>query len=338
MQAIPQSGASTTTNSSLPTPTPSVSGKANDGAETGDVWLEVGPRQRSAVTRSSGHTNISSPITKIFGGQLRSEFKVPGLKASITLQPYQQLQLDIGAPEIHNIVDAMKHITRPETLHGDFGSPNGKEVRATKTVFIESLPSVLILHLKRFQFDSKRDGTIKIWKQIGYPLDLEIPPESLSRQTRNQLTAEGSGVPKYRLVAAVYHHGNEASGGHYTVDVRRQDGQEWIRIDDTVIRRVRSEDVAEIGAEGKAVKTVHPDTRKDASSGQVANRFGAIDDEDAADEEGWNKVSPTNGNKKYSSVINGGASVPSPVAKTAKHLKGNLNDNKVAYLLFYEKI
>lgn len=339
MQAIPQSGASTTTNSSLPTPTPSVSGKASEGAEPGDVWLEVGPRQRAAVTRSSGHSNISSPITKIFGGQLRSEFKVPGLKASITLQPYQQLQLDIGAPDIHNIVDAMKHITRPETLYGDFGSPNGKEVRATKTVFIESLPSVLILHLKRFQFDSKKDGTVKIWKQIGYPLDLEIPPESLSRQTRNQLTAEGSGIPKYRLIAAVYHHGNEASGGHYTVDVRRQDGQEWVRIDDTVIRRVRSEDVAEIGAEEKAVKTVNPDnTRKDASSGQVANRFGAIDDEDAADDEGWNKVSPTNGNKKYSSVVNGGPSAPTPVAKTAKHLKGNLNDNKVAYLLFYERV
>jgi ubiquitin carboxyl-terminal hydrolase 10 len=316
-----------------------VSGKTSDGAEPGDVWLEVGPRQRAAVTRSSGHSNISSPITKIFGGQLRSEFKVPGLKASITLQPYQQLQLDIGAPDIHNIVDAMKHITRPETLYGDFGSPNGKEVRATKTVFIESLPSVLILHLKRFQFDSKKDGTVKIWKQIGYPLDLEIPPESLSRQTRNQLTAEGSGVPKYRLIAAVYHHGNEASGGHYTVDVRRQDGHEWIRIDDTVIRRVRSEDVAEIGAEEKAVKTVNPDnTRKDASSGQVANRFGAIDDEDAADDEGWNKVSPTNGNKKYSSVVNGGPSTPTPVAKTAKHLKGNLNDNKVAYLLFYERV
>lgn len=334
MQAMPQSDASTTPTSSLPTPTPSVSSKANDGAESGDVWLEVGPRQRAAITRSSGHSHIASPINKIFRGYFRSEFKVPSLKPSITMQAFQPLQLDIGAPDIHNIVDAMKHITRTETIHGDFGSPNG---RATKTLLIDSLPNVLILHLKRFQFDAKTDGTVKIWKQIGYPLDLEIPLETLSRQTRNQITAEGSGPPKYRLIAAVYHHGNEASGGHYTVDVHRQDGQEWIRIDDTVIRRVRSEDVAEAGAEEKAVKTATPDSRKDASSGQVANRFGAINDEDAGDDEGWNKVSPTNGTKKYSSIVNGGAT-PSPLAKTAKHLRGNLSDNKVAYLLFYEKI
>ena len=60
--------------------------------------------------------------------------------------------------------------------------------------------------------------------------------------------AQGT-LPKYRLIGVVYHHGNNASGGHYTVDVRRQDGREWIRLDDTLIRRVRSEDVAEAGSE-----------------------------------------------------------------------------------------
>lgn len=311
----------------------------NDNAESGD-WLEVGPRQRPAITRSSGHSSISSPVTKIFGGQLRSELAVRGLKNSVTMEPYQPLQLDIGSPDVLNIVDALKRLTRPEILQGDFNSPRGKDVKATKTVFIESLPPVLILHLKRFQFDAEGNGTVKIWKKVGYPLELEIPLEVLSRQKRNAISAEGSGPPKYRLISAVYHHGKNASGGHYTVDVRRQDGQEWVRIDDTIIRRVRSADVAEGGEEDKPSKTGLTDSRKDAAAavaGHLGNRFDAVADEDTGDEGGWNEVSPVNGNKKYSAAVNGGTAASTSHPK-AKQMRDNIRDNKVAYLLFYQRI
>jgi len=328
MRAAPPSASSTAPGSTLPSPT-SV-GPA--GAE-GDDWLEVGPRQRAAITRNSGHSNISSPITKIFGGQLRSELRVPGLKISVTLEPYQPLQLDIGAPDVRNIVDALKGLTRPETLHGDFNSPQGKDSKAIKQIFIESLPPVLILHLKRFQFDAEGHGTVKIWKKIGYPLELEIPREVLSRQKRNTLSAEGAGLPKYRLISVVYHHGKNASGGHYTVDVRRQDGQEWIRIDDTVIRRVRSEDVAEGGAEEDASKS-NAAGRKDGNAAN--NRFGSVGmDEETGDEEGWKQA--TASGKKWSSVVNGAPASSANGFKPKQH-NDNIKDNRVAYLLFYQRI
>lgn len=321
----------TAPNSSTGTPAPSSPTSATDSND----WLEVGRRQRAAVTRSSGHPIASSPITKIFGGQLRSELRVSGLKDSVTLEPFQPLQLDIGSPQVRNIVDALKGLTKPETLHGDFGSPRGKDAVATKQVFLENLPPVLILHLKRFQFDAEGTGTVKIWKKIGYPLELELPKEIFSRQKRNSLLAEGAGFPKYRLMAAVYHHGKNASGGHYTVDLRRQDGREWIRLDDTVIRRVRSEDVAEGGVEEdpKAVSTL--EHKKETGAGNVSNRFEGIGDEDAGEEDGWNKVSaPVNGTKKWSSVVNGAANAGS----TKRPTKENVRDNKVAYLLFYQRV
>lgn len=333
MRAAPPSTSSTTPNSSLPSPTTST--RAHEAGESGDDWLEVGPRQRAAITRSSGYSTSNSPITKIFGGQLRSELRVPGRKHSVTLEPYQPLQLDIGAPEIRNIVDALKGITRPETLHGDFKSPHGKDARATKQVFIESLPPVLILHLKRFQFDAE-GGTIKIWKKIGYPLELEIPRDVLSRQKRNHILGDNASLPKYRLSAVVYHHGKNASGGHYTVDVRRQDGREWIRIDDTVIRRVRSEDVAEGGAEEEAPKAGHADSRREASNSAVNNRFTGINEEEAVDDDdGW-KQATANG-KKWSSVVNGASAASANLPKAKQH-KDSIKDNKVAYLLFYQRI
>ncbi|OAQ90356.1 ubiquitin C-terminal hydrolase [Purpureocillium lilacinum] len=299
---------------------------SQSSADPSGDWLEVGRKQRAAVTRSSG-SNSSTPITKIFGGLLRSEFRVPGLKDSITTEPYQPLQLDIGSPDVRNVVDALRGLTRPERLQGDFNSPRGKDVIATKQVFIESLPPVLILHLKRFQFDAEGHGTIKIWKKVGYPLELEIPREALSRQKR-QTMGDGA-MPKYKLISVVYHHGKNASGGHYTVDVRRQDGQEWIRMDDTVLRRVRSDDVAEGGSE-EEVK----EPRKDNASAGTSNRFGAMNDEDTGDDDGWKQVTASaGGNKRWSNVVNG----TNGTAKE-KQVKESIKDNKVAYLLFYQRM
>lgn len=36
-----------------------------------------------------------SPITRIFGGKLRSVLRCPGQKDSVTIEPFQRLQLDI---------------------------------------------------------------------------------------------------------------------------------------------------------------------------------------------------------------------------------------------------
>lgn len=304
-----------------------------------DGWLEVGHKQKAAVTRSSGHITLESPITKIFGGKIRSELRVPGNKNSVTLEPYQPLQLDIGSPDITNIIDALKGLTKPESIQGDFNSSRGPNVTATKQIFIESLPPVLILHLKRFQYDNVTKGTQKIWKKIGYPLDLEIPREVFPPHRRNAMALHG-GLPKYRLIGVIYHHGKNAGGGHYTVDVRRQDGREWIRLDDTVIRRIRGEDVAEAGGDEdpKVLAAALDQHKRDKDAN--TNIYGHVDHDDMGQidsERGWSQVNGTgtssNASKKLGSV-NGfaKAGIRNPVSRI-----GN-QDSKVAYLLFYQRI
>ncbi|KAA8895895.1 hypothetical protein FN846DRAFT_817716 [Sphaerosporella brunnea] len=207
----------------------------NGATETEEAgWMEVGPKQKAATTRTTEITE--SPITKIFGGKLRSVFSVTGLSNSVILEPYTPLQLDIHTSDVNSVVDALKHLTTPESLQ-DFKSPKGPNVTATKQVFIETLPPVLILHLKRFQYDNT-GGTQKIWKKIAYPLELVIPREAMSKVVYHPVP------PKYRLIGVVYHHGSSAQGGHYTVDVLRQDAKSWIRLDDTSIQMVASRDVA----------------------------------------------------------------------------------------------
>ncbi|KAL8952381.1 MAG: hypothetical protein Q9222_001717 [Ikaeria aurantiellina] len=334
------SGVSTPTNGlTSPTSESNASASATDSG-----WLEVGPRQKAAITRSSGTITTESPITRIFGGKLRSELRVPGMKNSVTLEPYQPLQLDIGAPQVNNIIDALKSLTRSETLHGDFNSPRGPGVAATKQVTIETLPEVLILHLKRFQYDNA-GGTQKIWKKIGYPLDFEMPKEVFAQHRRGGILAHG-GPPRYRLIGAVYHHGKTASGGHYTVDVRRQDGKEWIRLDDTVIRRIRTEDVAAGGSEEdpKVLAAALQQHKDDVQSSQnLYDQFNQESEEQAQAEKGWSQVNGSSAGtssaaKKWSGVVNGAATPQSSSGHRTPVGRFAAKDNKVAYLLFYQQI
>lgn len=208
---------------------------SSDSGATTDEWLEVGKKQKTVITRTS--TITESPISRIFGGTMRSVLRIGGAKDSVTLEPYQPLQLDIQSPEVRNITDALLQLPRPEVLSEDWTNGSGLKVRATKQVFIETLPPVLILHLKRFHYDNV-GGTQKSWKVVGYPLELDVPQEALSPGRRGLVDT------KYKLIGIVYHHGLSATGGHYTVDVLRQDSKSWIHLDDTSIEPVNAKEVA----------------------------------------------------------------------------------------------
>jgi ubiquitin carboxyl-terminal hydrolase 10 len=334
-----RSGSSVNSGTSTPREDASVSSAPPD---TDGGWMEVGHKQKPSITRSSGTILTESPVTKIFGGKIRSEWKVSGNKISVTLEPYQALPLDIGSVQVNNIVDALKGLTRPESMQGDFHSPRGPKTSGTKQVFIETLPPVLILHLKRFHYDNSMKRSEKIWKKIGYPLELEIPKEVFPPQVRNRLAASGS-LPKYRLIGVIYHHGKSTNGGHYTVDIRRQDGREWVRLDDQIIRRVRSEDVAEAGSEEDS-KTLAAALERHKQKPNSGNIYDQIDieekQEDAETENAWSQVNGHSRSKSNMSAIVNGSLTPRQDAsgRRTPNQKASMKDNKVAYLLFYQHI
>ena len=52
--------------------------------------------------------------------------------------------------------------------------PSGSS-EASQQVLIEALPPVLVLHLKRFLYDTTARGAVKIGKPVQFTPDLEIP-------------------------------------------------------------------------------------------------------------------------------------------------------------------
>ncbi|KAJ7982282.1 Ubiquitin carboxyl-terminal hydrolase [Quillaja saponaria] len=192
-----------------------------------DEWETVGPKNKSAVTRTQSF--VPSELSDIFGGQLRSVVKARGNKASATVQPFLLLHLDICPDTVHTIEDALRLFSAPEILEDYRTSLTGKAgiVTARKSVKIQKLSKIMILHLMRFGYGSQ--GSTKLLKAVHFPLELVLGRELLVSPT-----TEGR---KYELVATITHHGRESSKGHYTADVHYPSGQ-WLRFDDASVSAI----------------------------------------------------------------------------------------------------
>ncbi|XP_068116281.1 ubiquitin carboxyl-terminal hydrolase 10 isoform X2 [Hyperolius riggenbachi] len=194
-----------------------------------EEWEQVGPRNRSSVTRQADFVQTS--ITDIFGGHMRSVVYQQSSKESATLQPFFTLQLDIQSEKIRTVQDALESLVARESVQG-YTTKTKQEVEISRRVTLEELPPVLVLHLKRFVFE-KTGGCQKLVKNIDYPVDLEISKDLLSPGVKSKIF---KGQRTYRLFAVVYHHGNSATGGHYTTDVFQIGLNGWLRIDDQTVK------------------------------------------------------------------------------------------------------
>ncbi|KAG6557232.1 hypothetical protein Mapa_001159 [Marchantia paleacea] len=197
--------------------------------EDGD-WEMVGPKNRTSVTRT--HQFSESAVTDIFGGQLRSVVKTKGNKASATVQPFLVLHLDIVPEFVHSVEDALRMFAAPEFVEGykPATAKVGEVVAASKSVKIQTLPRVLILHLMRFSYGS--GGSSKLHKPVQFPLEVTLGRELLASST-----GSGNESRRYELVATVSHHGKDPSVGHYTTDSKQASGQ-WLRFDDGAVSAI----------------------------------------------------------------------------------------------------
>ncbi|GMM56055.1 mRNA-binding ubiquitin-specific protease [Maudiozyma humilis] len=233
-------------------------------------WHEVsgsskkGKKNKTAAKRTV--EVIPSPISNLFGGQFRSVLDIPNNKESqsITLDPFQTIQLDISDPAVNDLESAFKKFSEYELI--PFKSSSGDDVEAKKQTFIDKLPEVLLVQLKRFSFINNTDtdnsmtnynaysGRIeKIRKKINYGHEMTIPVDSVSSPSLKQNEKNR----KYALSGVIYHHGLSSDGGHYTCDVYHKPNDKWYRIDDVAITELKKEDVLTVGDSGADPRTAY---------------------------------------------------------------------------------
>ncbi|OMJ66175.1 hypothetical protein SteCoe_37079 [Stentor coeruleus] len=136
------------------------------------------------------------------------------------------LNFDTTGKRKYTLENCLDLFTEKEQLAHDNRTMCSKcfrENKGYKTLKINRLPKVLIIHLKRFkkkndQFSNKRDDFV------------EFPIDKLNMQKYSKSEAS------YNLFAITNHTGNIASG-HYTAQAKCHDGQ-WREFDDNTVTAV----------------------------------------------------------------------------------------------------
>ncbi|THG94864.1 hypothetical protein EW026_g6691 [Hermanssonia centrifuga] len=181
--------------------TPPVEKNMEGAPKQDEGWFEVGKKNRTSTTRTV--KTADSPITRIFGGKFRSTLRAPHQRDSITVEDWRSLRLDIQREQVHTIKDALQYISNPHAVEISSPTRPGVVIEASRQELIESLPPVLILHLKRFEYDTKVGDVVKIGKQITFGPEMEIGSDLLSpaRKTSHPV--------KYQLFGGAYLNGDD---------------------------------------------------------------------------------------------------------------------------------
>ncbi|KAJ7465978.1 hypothetical protein FB451DRAFT_1138093 [Mycena latifolia] len=217
--------------------------ESEEPQEAQDGWLEVGRKNRAVVTRTI--QAVESPISRIFRGKFRSTLRAPGKKDSVIVEDWRALGLDIQRDAIHTIQDALAFIANPQAVQ----TVSGADANASLQILIAALPPVLVLHVKRFYYDPAA-GVVKLAKPVAFGPELEVGGDVLAPNAAVRKPV------RYKLFAAVYHHGVSAAGGHYTLDFLHST-RGWVRIDDELVSDVRAEDVFGFSAQREEARCAY---------------------------------------------------------------------------------
>lgn len=186
-------------------------------------WLQVGKKHRTQIQQTND--SHQSLISEIFAGK----FRISTNPKSSTLQTFFTLSLDIKDPKITTLDEALLRFA-------DQSDNFDPKTRQSKSIQIDHLPPILIIHLKSFLSDSNNE-TKKLSKSLNYTVNLSLPKNILSEQCRKH------SIDRYKLFAVEYHTGDSSRTGHYFSDVFHPGLQGWIRYNDSNVQVVTSSQV-----------------------------------------------------------------------------------------------
>lgn len=187
---------------------------------------------------------MESYISNLFYGQIKSTVKcVRCGKESATYESFSNLSLELpqNANRCH-LNNCLEMYFNGENIRG-WSCPQCKSNQeAIKKLAISRLPSILVIHFKRFYADPDAIATVYKKKQnfVKFPLqDLDmtahIAPSELSRN--KTLRAR-----RYHLFGVSNHYGSMESG-HYTAFCKNTVHQKWYKFDDHTVSSLDTSDV-----------------------------------------------------------------------------------------------
>jgi len=174
-------------------------------------------------------TSGEDTVDKLFKGRYVNYIKCISVDdKSVKIESFYDLQLEVkGCKDLYASFDKFVEVAR---LEGDnkYASDKSGLQDAEKIVLFKDLPSVLQLHLKRFEYDAALDTSSKINDHYEFPLQLDLGIDD-GKYLSPDADRERKNI--YTLHSIVVHSGN-LHHGHYYTFVRPTLSDRWVKFDD----------------------------------------------------------------------------------------------------------
>ncbi|KAL7750044.1 Ubiquitin carboxyl-terminal hydrolase 37 [Sorochytrium milnesiophthora] len=178
----------------------------------------------------------SSDIQRTFGTTLGKSVACSQCGQVSTSSEHLRV-LSVDLPRRRPLLDTLPQATTVDQLIQTYLAPEPVEYRcsrcehdrATVRHSITAAPRVLVVHLKRFDFQvNAATDTVALTKRSDHVrLDQHL-----------RVPCAGSHFAPYRLQAVVHHIGASMQHGHYVCDVFTESTQSWRRYDDSLVSEV----------------------------------------------------------------------------------------------------
>mmetsp|Transcript_10540 Transcript_10540/g.19394 ORF Transcript_10540/g.19394 Transcript_10540/m.19394 type:complete len:510 (+) Transcript_10540:92-1621(+) len=203
--------------------------------EQAQLEEEKGEEYVAALAWMHHLSRHKSFLVDLFQGQLRSQVtcSVCG-KVSKTFDPYLYMSLPVH-DRMKSVEEALRCFLAEETLSGQEQwrcNRCKKRVNAKKKIDIWKLPPVLVIHLKRFEFDTKTYRFRKIQAELKSRLTIDLS-DFVQTEQKESLVYD---------IMCVANHSGPFGSGHYTATCRHPIDGRFYHFNDGHVEEVKDID------------------------------------------------------------------------------------------------
>ncbi|XP_065806173.1 ubiquitin carboxyl-terminal hydrolase 47-like isoform X1 [Labrus bergylta] len=174
---------------------------------------------------------VSPQASQVFKGQLKySTTCSKGHNLNTETNPFLTLPLSLkdANNSTFSVERGFDNVFRTKSFIGDnlvYCEQCGKKTEATRECEIMEFPRILVLLLKRFDFDNNTMSHFKSDRTV-------VMPHTLQRQNK-----------MYTLCGIVNHMGS-LKGGHYTATILSKEDNTWYKFNDSHVRKLEEQPFA----------------------------------------------------------------------------------------------
>ncbi|EAR82573.2 ubiquitin carboxy-terminal hydrolase (macronuclear) [Tetrahymena thermophila SB210] len=193
------------------------------------------------------YEKLKGSIQNLFQGVAKNYIRCKNVEfCSERKETFFDIQLQVKGKK--DIYESLMEYTSEELMTGDnqYDTEDPKFGRqdAIKGIKFQSLPPILQITLKRFDFDYQKMRLVKILDKYNYPLELNLYDFMDNSAKENDLSKENC---LYTLYAVLIHSGKQSGSGHYYVYINKLN--KWYKFNDSRVDIISEEEVL-TGGEG----------------------------------------------------------------------------------------